>query len=237
MAVETWFPLAIYIEDLPDAAHHQPPLLDAVLTWEQASEKRSYPGMAWTGDIHGITQIHQDPRFHWIVTQVEHHTLIYLQELGLQLDHIDLYIQRSWPIVTRSAQAVGPHQHPTAHVSAVYYITVPQDPDLEQDPGYLVFFDDARVNEISPGLGSDNTNIVEWTDLNQLEVSYPPVAGRLLIFPAKQRHAVTLNTTHDLRVSLSFDIVLTAKIDHQPGSYEFLTPPPTQWQRFSHSYD
>jgi hypothetical protein len=42
---------------------------------------------------------------------------------------------------------------------------------------------------------------------------------------------VTLNETEDLRVSLSFDIVLTAK-DGETGSYEFLAPSPSQWRRF-----
>jgi hypothetical protein len=52
-----------------------------------------------------------------------------------------------------------------------------------------------------------------------------------MLFPAKQRHAVTMNETDELRVSLSFDIVLTAS-KAVAGSYEFLTPPPSQWQRF-----
>ncbi|NEP19537.1 MAG: hypothetical protein F6J97_22035, partial [Leptolyngbya sp. SIO4C1] len=145
---------------------------------------------------------------------------------------LDLYIQRAWPVVARHQQEVGSHCHNTAHVSAVYYIAVPESDSDES--GCLVFFDDTRPNEVSPGLGSENTDIIAtWNYLNQDQVVYPPAAGRLLIFPAKQRHAVTLNHTEGLRVSLSFDIVLTAKVGRAAGTYEFLTPPPAQWRPFA----
>jgi uncharacterized protein (TIGR02466 family) len=231
MAIETWFPLAIYSEDLFEAPEHRQTLLDAVLQLEQTGyDRRAYPEMAWTGDLHGVGQIHRDPRFAWIVAQLETHTLIYLEELGLDLSKVELYIQRAWPIVTRSQQSVGAHCHNTAHLSAVYYIAVPE----AEEPGSLVFFDDARVNEICPGLGSENTDIIaDWNYFNQLQVGYEPVEGRLIIFPAKQRHAVSPNQSEELRVSLSFDIVLTAATGTAAGSYEFLTPPPSQWQRFN----
>ena len=231
MPIETWFPLAIYYADLEDASEHQQELVDVVLQLErEGAERRNYPEMAWTGDLHGVAQIHADSRFRWIVEQVEWHTAIYLQELGVDLSKVDLYIQRAWPIVSRTEQEVGSHCHNTAHVSAVYYIDVPTSDTY--DPGKLVFFDDARVNEVCPGLGSENTDIVaEDNYFNQLQIAYEPVAGRLMLFPAKQRHAVTMNETEEVRVSLSFDIVLTAS-KAATGAYEFLTPPPSQWQRF-----
>jgi uncharacterized protein (TIGR02466 family) len=233
MAIDTWFPLAIYSEDLADAAMHQQDLLMTILALEDlGAERRAYDGMAWTGDLHGVQQIHRDPRFAWIVAQVETHVQQYLQTLGVDLTQITLFIQRAWPIVARQDQGVGDHVHNTAHVSAVYYVQVP-DADLG-DPGSLVFLDDLRVNEVCPGLGSENTNIVDESNyFNQLQVVYPPVAGRLLIFPAKQRHGVTPNETEALRVSLSFDIVLTATPGEAAGSYEFLMPPIQQWQAFS----
>ena len=232
MPVDTWFPLAVYYEDLPDAAAHKKQLIDAALQLEKdGHERRAFPEMAWTGDLHGAEQIHTDSRFVWIVDKVEHHVQQYLQELGLDLSQIDLYIQRAWPVISRHQQEVGTHCHNTAHVSAVYYISVPNSGSDEA--GSLVFFDDARLNEVSPGLGSENTNIVAtWNYLNQDQAMYLPTEGRLIIFPAKQRHGVTMNHTDSLRISLSFDIVLTSKSGSAAGSYEFLPPPPQQWQRF-----
>ncbi|NEP18869.1 MAG: hypothetical protein F6J97_18545, partial [Leptolyngbya sp. SIO4C1] len=127
MPIDTWFPLAIYYEDLPEADQHRAALLEAVLQLEQAGQaRRAFPEMAWTGDLHGVEQVHLDSRFEWIVRQVECHTLCYLQALGLDLSQLDLYIQRAWPVVARHQQEVGSHCHNTAHVSAVYYIAVPE---------------------------------------------------------------------------------------------------------------
>jgi len=232
MSIDTWFPLAIYYEDLPDAPLHREGLIKAVLELEaQGYAARNFPEMAWTGDLHGVEQIHTDARFAWIVEQVETHTLLYLQELGLDLSQIELYIQRGWPVVSRHQQEVGDHRHNTANVSAVYYVAVPESGSDEA--GCLTFFDDARLNEVSPGLGSENTDIITtWNYLNQDQALYLPTEGRLILFPAKQRHGVTMNHTEGLRISLSFDIVLTATPGQAAGSYEFLAPPPSQWQRF-----
>lgn len=233
MPIDTWFPLAVYYEDLPEAANHRAAMLAAVLELEQqGAERRAFPEMAWTGDLRGVEQIHTDSRFAWIVEQVETHTITYLQELGLDLSQLELYIQRAWPVVSRHQQEVGTHSHNTAHISAVYYVAVP-DSGTDQ-AGCLTFLDDARMNEVSPGLGSENTDIIAtWNYLNQDQALYLPTEGRLILFPAKQRHGVTMNHTEGLRVSLSFDIVLTAAAGQAAGSYEFLTPPPSQWRRFS----
>jgi uncharacterized protein (TIGR02466 family) len=230
MPIEAWFPLAIYYEDLDNAAEHQQHLLATVLELEKSTERLAYPDRAWTGDLHGVQQIHQDPRFAWIVDCVQIHTTQYLEDLGVDLSQVDMYIQRGWPIVSRPQQSVGAHCHNTAHLSAVYYISVPESETA--DPGSLVFFNDARVNEVCPGLGSENTDIVEEDNyFNQLQVAYAPVAGRLMLFPAKQRHGVTTNETTELRLSLSFDLVLTAAAGAPAGAYEFLTPPPQQWRK------
>jgi hypothetical protein len=89
---------------------------------------------------------------------------------------------------------------------------------------------------VSPGLGSENTDIIaQWNYLNQDQALYLPTEGRLILFPSKQRHGVTMNHTEGLRISLSFDIMMTAAPGQAAGSYEFLTPPPNQWKRFSDS--
>jgi len=232
MPIDTWFPLAIYYEDLPEASQHKATLLTAILQLEKAvTERRNFPEMAWTGDLHGVHHVHLDPRFDWLVRQVENHVTAYLNALGVDLSKVQLYIQRAWPVVSRHHQEVGIHCHNTAHISAVYYVSVPNSGSDES--GCLAFLDDARMNEVSPGIGSENTDIIAtWTPFNQDQALYSPVEGRLIVFPAKQRHGVTLNHTEEERVSVSFDIVLTAAEGAASGTYEFLTPPPELWRRF-----
>lgn len=235
MPIDTWFPLAIYYEDLPDAAQHKATLVAAILQLESAvEERRNFPEMAWTGDLHGVHAIHTDPRFSWIVRQVENHVVRYLDAIGVDLSKVQLYIQRAWPIISRHQQEVGIHCHNTAHVSAVYYVSVPASGSDES--GCLAFIDDARMNEVSPGLGSENTDIIAaWTAFNQDQALYSPFEGRLIVFPAKQRHGVTFNHAHEPRISLSFDIVLTAAEGATAGTYEFLTPPPNLWRKFANT--
>ncbi|MDB9529048.1 TIGR02466 family protein [Oscillatoria sp. CS-180] len=232
MPIDTWFPLAIYYEDVQDSIEHKMSLLSAIFQLEEAvQERRNFPEMAWTGDLHGVHNIHQNPQFSWVVGQVEKHVVIYLKALGIDLAKIKPYIQRAWPVISRHQQEVGMHSHNTAHVSAVYYVAVPLSGSDEA--GCLAFVDDARMNEVSPGLGSENTDVMaNWTPFNQEQALYAPVEGRLMVFPAKQRHGVTLNHTEAPRVSLSFDIVLTAAVGVS-GAYEFLTPPIQLWRPFS----
>lgn len=232
MPIDTWFPLAIYYEDLQEAPYQKADLLAAIFELESSvQERRNFPEMAWTGDLHGVHAVHQHPTFRWIVEQVEKHVIRYLKALGIDLSKVDLYIQRAWPVVSRHQQEVGMHCHNTAHLSAVYYVSIPLSGSDES--GCLTFVDDARMNEVSPGLGSENTDIIsEWTLFNQDQVLYAPVEGRLIVFPAKQRHGVTFNHTEEPRVSLSFDIVLTAAVGAS-GTYEFLTPPVSLWRSFS----
>ena len=100
MPIEPWFPLAVYYADVEDAAVRQKSLVSTILELEtQGHERRVNSTTAWTGDFHGVGRIHEDPRFAWIVEQIETHTLCYLQELGVDLSKIDLYIQRAWPVV------------------------------------------------------------------------------------------------------------------------------------------
>ena len=214
---------------MDDAEIHRDSLKETILSLEAtAHEKRSSKTAAWTGDMHGVEKIYDDQRFAWIVEQVQFHTLVYLQELSIDFQKIDLYIQRAWPVISKEKQNVGNHRHHNANISAVYYVSVPNGKS-----GSISFFNDAKMNEISPGLGTNRTTgYVKRNSLNSEKVSYAPKEGRLIIFPAKQRHGVGENQTGELRISLSFDIVMTAATEGETGLYEFLPPPPLQWKRF-----
>ena len=232
MPIEPWFPLAIYYADLENAAEKKESLVSSILKLEEGSlEKRIDSDIAWTGDFHGVGRIHKNPNFSWIVEQIETHILLYLEELGIDLSKIDLYIQRAWPVVSRQDQAVPPHAHHTAHVSAVYYVSVPENGTSKS--GAFTIYNDASQNEIIAGIGDTHTNAVKKRNpFNYEEGYYAPTEGRILIFPSKQRHGVEANETGEIRISLSFDIVISSVENGDPGLYEFLSPPPGQWKKF-----
>jgi uncharacterized protein (TIGR02466 family) len=235
MPIEPWFPLAVYYADIEDAAAKKETLIATILELETNSQKRRVDSeSAWTGDVHGVGRIHENPNFTWIVEQIEAHSLQYLEALGIDLEKIDLYIQRSWPVVSRNKQEVAPHAHHNAHLSAVYYVSVPQDGTIES--GAFKIYNDAQMNEIITGIGSEQTGAIKkWNPFNYEEGVYAPKEGRILIFPSKQRHSVDANKTGEMRISLSFDIVITSAETGDPGMHEFLSPPPSLWKKFAKS--
>lgn len=232
MPIEPWFPLAIYYADLEDATEHRDSLVSSILKLEEENgyKRRIADNIAWTGDFHGVGAIHEDPQFAWIVKQIEAHIFLYLQELGIDLSKIDLYIQRAWPIVSRKTQAIPPHSHHNAHVSAVYYVSVPKDGTLKS--GAFTIYNSASVNEIITGIADKHTNAIKKKNpFNYEEGYYAPKEGRVIIFPSKQRHGVKANQTDEVRISLSFDIIITSSENGDAGLYEFLAPPPNQWKK------
>lgn len=230
MPIETWFPLAIYYADLEGAAEQQDELLAAALALRQDNEngKRS-PDAAWTGDVHGVQRLHDDPRFAWLIQRIERHALRYVVALGYQVEKVALHFQRSWPVIATNGQAVFRHSHPTSHLSAVYYIAIPQGAG-----GKLNFINEFKLNECSPGLTGHSDALVEGNPLNYTHVGYAPVEGRLMLFPSKIPHEVTAfqGEGEGARVSASFDIAITARRDELRPSYEFLTPDPVTWRPF-----
>lgn len=227
MPIDTWFPLVIYYADLEGSASRKAGLVQRIEELHRlAGAQRTSENAAWTGDIHNVERIHCDRAFDWITNHVAHHAREYLKKLGHDLGKIDIFIQRSWPIVSSKGQRVSRHSHHNAHLSAVYYVRVPET------GGELWFYNDAKPNEVSGGLGADMTGAYkELNFANFQSAFYKPVEGRLLFFPAKQAHAVEPHESDEPRISLSYDLVITSREDQSPGLHEFLMPPPSQWKR------
>jgi uncharacterized protein (TIGR02466 family) len=233
MALDVWFPLAIYYEDLAESAMHNPALIARIEELRNASgERRTAANASWTGDVHNVDRLHLDPAFDWLTDQVGYSAIQYLKALGHDLNKTDIYIQRSWPVVAYRGQRVARHAHHTAHLSAVYYVSSTN----AAAAGQIRFLNDNRPNEICAGIGTPMTGgYSESNALNYGSALYQPIAGRLLLFPAKQSHEVEPNETDEARISISFDMVITSRETPDAGHHEFLMPPPGVWKRISRS--
>ena len=100
MAIDLWFPLAIYYEDLPDSASHNVVLRERIeelhrLSGEQTTSENS----SWTGDVHDVDRLQDDPVFDWLIQQLGEHALNYLKALGHDIERTDVYVQRAWAII------------------------------------------------------------------------------------------------------------------------------------------
>ena len=98
-------------------------LVKALLEARGEAEGNPSEGCAWTGDLHGVWQLHQDERLQALVQQVNDQVWSSLNSIGFARSQVALHLQRCWPVISDWDQAVGRHHHPNAHLSAVLYLT------------------------------------------------------------------------------------------------------------------
>ena len=233
LSLQPLFPLALgQVQLAPD------PLDTALLMQEilrLRGEQTGNPaeGCAWTGDLHGIGQLHRHPLFAPLLHSLLGHAGAYLEALGFDRSRLALHLQRSWPVLSELGQGVGRHHHPNAHLSGVYYL----NGDGSGRSGCLRFFPPSPPNELVPGLAvghggpirADGEAARRW---NAPWLDIAPRAGLLLLFPAQLPHAVLENEDpDDSRYSISFDLALSAPpAAAGDGSPEYLAPHPSDWQ-------
>jgi hypothetical protein len=237
MELEALFPLALGRVQLRLDPWDLALLMQEVLALRGDAEGNPTPGCAWTGDINGIWQLHRLEAFAPITAEVQRQAWGYLQQLGFRPGSVALHVQRAWPVVSEAGQVVGRHHHPNAHLSAVLYL----NGDGSGRSGCLRLFPRQQCNELVPGLAVGHGGPIDHGDAAAMRWNAPwldvaPQAGLLVLFPANTDHAVTANEDEDdLRLSLAFDLALTAPLagPDDPAPPEYLAPHPAQWSQVS----
>ena len=183
-------------------------------------------GCAWTGDLQGVWQLHQQPEFKDLTDRVIDLAWSYLAALGFDQQRVALHLQRCWPVVSDWDQVIGRHHHPNAHLSAVLYLSGSGC----GDEGVLRLHAPSRPNELVPGLAVGHGGPIDAQHpLNQEHWDLAPQPGLLVLFPSQLQHSVLPNTDPEaLRCSISFDFVITAPAEGDPP--EYLAPHPQHWQ-------
>ena len=94
------------------------------------------------------------------------------------------------------------HNHPNSDLTGVFYIK-----SNGEESGSIVF--------ANPHSYSDHTLINLLKDKEKLfsdpKISFPPVDGRLFLFPARLSHSVMPNTTDNDRISMSFNLTFARR--------------------------
>ena len=237
LQLQSLFPLALGMVQLPLDPLDVALQMQAILALRGDAEGNPDPGCAWTGDLHGVHQLHRHPSFAPLIASLAGHVGSYLEGLGFDRSQVALHIQRCWPVLSELGQVVGRHHHPNAHLSAVVYL----NGDGSGRSGCLRFFPPHQSNELVPGLavghggpiGADGPAAPQW---NAPWFDVAPRAGLLLLFPASVDHAVLENEDpDDNRFSISLDLVLTAPKGDGTAAAEYLAPHPTTWQEVGES--
>ena len=104
------------------------------------------------------------------------------------------YSIESWCVVLNTNGHQAPHIHPSAWLSGVYYVKLPEDFDQQKTPdaGYIVF-----------GKGKEGLHHVDAPDT----LTIKPVEGEFVMFPSYfWHHTIPLESKFE-RICLAFNVV------------------------------
>ncbi len=197
MPVESWFPLPIFYEAIPDhealcaevlphlfrisrgRTKHQPLVTGASYSGSNAPDRAQY--------------LYKFPELRPLYEMINIRANIFARELGIDLTREHLYMGRSWVNILRQGGKVESHNHVASAFSGVFYLQVPE-------PGALRFLDPKQPIRREPHcLSTPSPYSVGHVD-------YPAKEGLLLLFPGYAMHGmVEQNTSEIERVSVSFD--------------------------------
>ena len=189
MKRELHFPTPIYIFDIKDKSLNTQ-LEKDVINWMNKDKGISRTNVkGW----HSTTDMHTKPEYARLVKALyEAQNKIYQEENY----ESEPFLGNMWANVNPPGGYNRAHLHPNCTWSGVYYIKTPEK------CGELKLKDPRTGAEMSsPKMKKSNT----LPERLWREVTYIPVAGRCIMFPAWLIHCVEPNDSNDIRISVSFN--------------------------------
>lgn len=188
--------------EVPDAARLNAALLDAIALWRAED-----PGIVSSNKLGGWHSRRdlfrrQEPAFRTLLGHVQ--------------DGLTQSIRRYWadyapgehPVASEGWVNVNgpgafnaPHAHDASHLSGVYYIRAPDHPSRQS--GAIEFLNPA---------GAMNTVLPFGKRMVHDSMRIVPREGQMLIFPSYLRHWVYPNQDGEDRVSVAFNVQVTADV-------------------------
>ena len=224
------FPLSIYKNLVGLDLQERKKLIALILIMEKESIKNlsKKESHSWLGDVNGYENLQLDNRFTELFDLIIFNIKKYMEMLNINSDQFDIYIQRSWPTISRGNENIPPHKHHQSHLSFAYYLK------KDKDDSKISFHDNALQNEFIPQLFSSRSvakkNIIKKRDLlSSPIIQIPADEDEIIIFPSKSRHSTQAGIMNNERISISADISFLAK---NSVDLEHLTPPLENWKKF-----
>lgn len=143
-----------------------------------------------------------NPGITWLRQSVHRATIDYCQRAGMNYP-IDWSLQ-GWANVNRLGDYHDPHNHPYAYLSGTYYVRVPESRAplrnrADVRPGCITFYDPR---------GAVNMTAIKDDPQIEPEFTVSPKAGMILLWPAFIMHYVHPNLSEELRISISFNLIV-----------------------------
>ena len=201
MPARAWFPTYIYSEPLQSAgllrlndslAEECRQLRDFDTAGRRWSEK-NYPGgytsYASLNELHRFSSSFTD-----LEKKITRHVRAFARTLDMDLRGRTIRMTDCWVNIMPPTAAHSLHLHPLSFISGTYYVVTPKGcPGLK--------FEDPRLSKFMAA----PPKIPTVRPSNKSHVTYPAVAGNLILFESWLRHEVAANRVDAERISISFN--------------------------------
>lgn len=189
---------------LPGHERANPVLMELITGLDSANPELT------TDYLEGNLFATRHPMLEWLEACIRRCVADYAGATGIDYE-LDFHVQ-GWANVNRFGDYHNLHNHPYSWLSGTYYVQVPASrrempgrSDL--DPGAISFFDPRAQANMNAIRGDAQVNP---------EHRVLPRAGDILLWPAFVHHLVHPNLSDELRVSISFNIVLRWRDTYMP---------------------
>jgi uncharacterized protein (TIGR02466 family) len=199
--LQVWFATSIYcrrLERSPRSRLHQELLRECrqLRDFDDAGRRWSatnYPG-GYTS-YGSLDRLHQfSSTFMQLERRIDRHVAAYARALDWDLGGRSLRMTDCWVNIMPRLTSHSLHLHPNSVVSGTYYVATPRGcAGLK--------FEDPRLSRFMAA----PPRKAAARGINQVHVTYPAVAGNVILFESWLRHEVVANPVKAERISLSFN--------------------------------
>lgn len=190
---EDWFPTSIWQFQVEGHAALNEQLL-RVIAAERQRDRQGVTNRSSVLGWHSATNLHQRPEFARFLEFVLHSAMELAAFQRWDFVQGRLIVLNCWANVNEKFSSNAYHNHPNSLLSGAYYL------QANDQSGYIVFRDprEGALLLVPP--------LAEWTPWTYQTARYPPIPGRMLLFPSWLYHCVEANQSDQERISLSFNI-------------------------------
>lgn len=150
------------------------------------------------------------PASNWLKQCINKSIVEYFKRISIDYD-IEWHIQ-GWANINRRGDYHNLHNHPHSYLSGTYYVSVPPpDGGINSNTGKAGSRSDLNPNAISFFDPRPQANMTAIANDGQIdpELRIQPAPGLLLLWPSFLHHWVHPNLSEDIRVSVSFNVMLS----------------------------
>lgn len=157
--------------------------------WSETNYPGGYTSYASMNELHRFSST-----FEGLEKKISRHVKAYAKALDFELRGREVFMTDCWVNVMPPLTTHGLHLHPLSFISGTYYVRTPAG-----CPG--IKFEDPRLDRFMAAPPRKS----KVQPINETFITFPAVAGNVVLFESWLRHEVPANQTEEERISISFN--------------------------------